>query len=120
MRRRPRGVVPAGTFDVTASAAVPTRPPLLEVRTPVGRLLLVRRGDGTVAAFPPACPHLGTSLRRASLEGDQVRCRQHRYRYRLDDGTCVWPGGAHDAGLTLYEVGETGGRVWVRPPTGEG
>lgn len=108
--------VPAGTVAVAASTAVRDHPPFLEVRTPLGQLLLVRRDDGSVAAFPSACPHLGTSLRRATLEDAQLRCRQHRYRYRLEDGACTWPGGAHDEDLTLYETGEADGHVWVRLP----
>jgi nitrite reductase/ring-hydroxylating ferredoxin subunit len=120
VQRRPQAAVPAGTLDVAASSAVPDRPPLLAVRTPVGRLLLLRRSDGSVAAFPSTCPHLGAPLRRATVEDEQLRCRRHHHRYRLDDGTCVWPVGEDEAGLTLYEAGETGGRVWVRLPAGGG
>jgi nitrite reductase/ring-hydroxylating ferredoxin subunit len=112
--------VPPGTVDVAASATVPSAPPFLEVKVARTKVLLARRPDGSVTAFPVACPHLGHSLRRADLDDGVVTCRQHRYRYALEDGACVWPGGPHDDGLELYEAGETGGRVWIRPPAGRG
>jgi nitrite reductase/ring-hydroxylating ferredoxin subunit len=113
--RRSRPAVPRGTVDVAASSAVPTAPPFLEVRVARSTLLLARRSDGSVVAFPAACPHLGQPLRRAELEGTVVTCRHHRYRYALTDGRCVWPGGPQDEPLQLHEAGEVGGRVWVRP-----
>lgn len=116
VRRRRRVAVPAGTVDVAASGAVPSTPPFLEVKVAGTKVLLARRPDGTVTAFPSVCPHLGQPLRRAELAGTVVTCRHHRYRYDLRDGRCVWPGGPHDAGLERYEAGETNGRVWVRPP----
>jgi nitrite reductase/ring-hydroxylating ferredoxin subunit len=112
--------VPPGTVDVAASAAVPTAPPFLEVAVGRSQLLLARRSDGSVVAFPAACPHLGQPLRRAELDGSVVTCRHHRYRYALTDGRCVWPGGPHDVTLDLHEVGEVDGRVWVRPPVDRG
>lgn len=112
--------MPPGTVDVAASAAVPTAPPFLEVAVARSQLLLARRPDGSVVAFPAACPHLGQPLRKAELDGTVVTCRHHRYRYELTDGRCVWPGGPHDVTLDLYEVGEVGGRVWVRPPVDRG
>jgi nitrite reductase/ring-hydroxylating ferredoxin subunit len=116
VRRRPRVAVPDGATDVAATAAVPDRPPFLEVRSRQGKLLLVRRSDGSVAAFPAGCPHLGTSLRRAAMDEETVTCRKHGYRYDLRDGTCRWPGGPHDEPLEVYETGEVDGRVWVRLP----
>jgi nitrite reductase/ring-hydroxylating ferredoxin subunit len=116
VRRRPRVAVPDGTTDVAAAAAVPDGPPFLEVRVRGGKLLLVRRPDGSVAAFPAGCPHLGTSLRRAALDAEALTCRKHGYRYRLTDGACLWPGGPHDDALEVYETGEVDGRVWVRLP----
>lgn len=116
VRRRSRPAVPRGTVDVAASAAVPTVPPFLEVKVAGAKLLLARRPDGSVVAFAAACPHLGQPLRTAELAGTVVTCRHHRYRYALTDGRCVWPGGPHEETLDLHEVGEVGGRVWVRPP----
>lgn len=108
-------VVPPGTVDVAASSAVPTTPPFLEVKVAGDKLLLARRDDGSIAAFPAACPHLGQPLRKAELDGAVITCRHHRYRYDLTDGRCVWPGGAHDEELALHAAGEVDGRVWVRP-----
>lgn len=115
MRRRSRVAVPPGTVDVAASSAVPRTPPFLEVRVAGTKVLLARRLDGSVVAFPAACPHLGQPLRKAELDGTVVTCRHHRYRYDLADGSCVWPAGPHDEVLELHEVGEVEGRVWVRP-----
>jgi nitrite reductase/ring-hydroxylating ferredoxin subunit len=118
VRRRSRVVVPPGTVDVAASSAVPTEPPFLEVKVAGSKLLLVRRPDGSIAAFPAGCPHLGQPLRKAELDGTVVTCRHHRHRYELTDGRCVWPGAPHDEGLELHPAGETDGRVWVRPAAG--
>ncbi len=110
-------MVPTGTVDVADAARVSTAPPLLEVKVAGTKLLLLRRPDGTLRAFPAACPHLGRPLRKAALDGEVLTCPAHRHRYDVQDGRCVWPGGPHDDGLELFEVGETAGRVWVRPPT---
>lgn len=119
VRRRSRVTVPDGAVDVAASDAVPTGPPFLQVKVAGARVLLARRADGVVAAFPAACPHLGQPLRKGELDGDVLTCRHHRHRYALTDGHCVWPGGPHDEPLELYEAGEVEGRVWVRPPAPE-
>lgn len=114
-RRRRRPVdVPPGAVDVAASSEVPTGPPFREVSVGGERLLLVRHPDGHVVAFDAACPHLGQPLRKAELDGVTLTCRHHRYAYTLDDGRCVAPPGSHDEHLTLREVGEADGRVWVR------
>jgi nitrite reductase/ring-hydroxylating ferredoxin subunit len=114
-RRRRAAAIPAGTVDVAASADVPTSPPFRVVSVAGERLLLARHPDGHVVAFDAACPHQGQPLRKAELDGEVVTCRHHRYAYSLDDGRCVWPSGPRDEHLTLREVGEVGGRVWVRP-----
>lgn len=115
VRRRPSSAVPAGSVDVAASDAVPTSPPFKAVKVRGHRVLLARHAAGHVVAFPDACPHLGQPLRKAELVDGEVICRHHRHRFALDDGRCTWPGGPHDEGLGLLEVGEVDGRVWVRP-----
>ncbi|MEX1178362.1 MAG: Rieske (2Fe-2S) protein [Nitriliruptor sp.] len=107
-------MVPAGTVDVAASAQVPVSPPMLEVKVAGERVLLLRTPSGLVA-FEAGCPHLGQPLRKAELHGTVLTCRHHRHRYALEDGACLWPVDVGDEQLRLREVGETSGRVWVRP-----
>ncbi len=98
---------PVGTSPVAARLA----------QDPATTVLLVRTADGTVHATAPACPHLGQSLTRGSLDGDVIECDHHHYRYRLEDGVCVGPGGPGGrlAGrLTVHDVRELADGFEVR------
>ncbi|MTV27494.1 Rieske 2Fe-2S domain-containing protein [Nitriliruptoraceae bacterium ZYF776] len=106
---------PEGAVEVAAATDVPDRPPFLAA-TVGGHDVLVARLDGRLVAFDAACPHLGQPLRKARPQPDgTLECRHHHHAYDLNDGRCVRPGAALDEPLTLHEVGEHDGRVWVRP-----
>lgn len=78
--------------------------------------------DGTkVAVFRTAtgwtavtdeCPHMGTSLSDGHLEDGTVVCPWHHWKYDLRDGVSdqrSW------ACVTVYEVRERDGRLYLRP-----
>lgn len=71
-------------------------------------LVLVRAGAG-LRAFQGRCPHQGALLGEGEIVGDKLVCRNHRWRYRIDDG-------ARDGGpecLASYPAVERGGAVFV-------
>jgi nitrite reductase/ring-hydroxylating ferredoxin subunit len=42
--------------------------------------------DGQRYVYRATCPHMGGPLREARLEGDQLVCPWHRYRYDVRTG----------------------------------
>ena len=92
-------------------------PPFLQVEVGGHAVLLARLSDGTVRAFQAGCPHLGQPLRSGFLDGHTLECPIHFYAYDLDSGANTGPGGGTDVCLTLYEVEERDGEVYVRVPT---
>lgn len=93
-------------------------PPFASVTLDGERILLTRLGDGTVVAFEAACPHQGQPLSDGLLSGGVLECARHFYGYDLRDGRNVFPGDPGDPPLTVYEVVERDGWVWVGPPAG--
>jgi nitrite reductase (NADH) small subunit/3-phenylpropionate/trans-cinnamate dioxygenase ferredoxin subunit len=43
--------------------------------------------NGRYFALDDRCPHGGASLAEGSLEGEAVRCRIHKWRFSVRDGT---------------------------------
>ena len=83
-------------------------------------LVLFRTRAGAAAALDLACPHRRMSLAQGTVQGDQLVCRYHGWRFRADGAVqcALMPG----AGLRhgAYQVREAEGLVWVRrPPEGE-
>lgn len=67
--------------------------------------------DDVVIAFPGVCPHDDVSLvSYGKLDGHEVTCRVHGYRFDLTTGRCDHNPGLH---LRRYKVTEVGGEVWV-------
>lgn len=67
--------------------------------------------DGTIIAFPGVCPHDDVSLvDYGVLDGMEVTCRVHGYRFDLASGRCE-----HMPALQLrrYKVTEVGPEIWV-------
>jgi nitrite reductase/ring-hydroxylating ferredoxin subunit len=52
------------------------------------RLCLVRTADG-VFALDNACPHEGYGLTQGELDGDELTCEWHNWRFRVSDGRCT-------------------------------
>ncbi|MBV9821612.1 MAG: Rieske 2Fe-2S domain-containing protein, partial [Actinobacteria bacterium] len=53
-----------------------------------GQGWVVTRIDGTLAAFPDACPHRRARLSAGQLAGGALQCRYHGWRFAAD-GRCV-------------------------------
>ena len=51
-------------------------------------LVLVRAGDG-LAAFDGRCPHQGALLGEGEIEGGDLVCRNHRWRFDVTTGRRV-------------------------------
>ena len=67
--------------------------------------------DGTIIAFPGVCPHDDVSLvDYGSLDGLEVTCHVHGYRFDLATGRCEGAPGLH---LRRYKITEVGTEVWV-------
>ena len=74
-------------------------------------LVMVRTAAG-LRAFQGRCPHQGALLGEGELEGDTLVCRNHRWRFRIEDG-------CRDGGpecLARFPVSEENGGVFVEVP----
>lgn len=83
------------------------------------RLALFRSDDGSYGLVAERCPHRGTSLACAMLDGDGLRCAYHGWKYEKD-GSCVdtpaEPEGSKlKARITIaaYPVQEMAGLLWA-------
>lgn len=73
--------------------------------------VMVTIRNGEVIAFPGVCPHDRVSLvDYGELDGGEVHCRVHGYRFDLDTGACE-----HAPWLQLrrYKVTQVGDEIWV-------
>lgn len=91
-------------------------PPFRAVEVDGRPILLARLADGSLRAFSGVCPHLGSPLRSAILDGATVECPFHFYAYDLDTGCNVAPGDGADRALQVFDVIEVDGAVHVRVP----
>jgi nitrite reductase/ring-hydroxylating ferredoxin subunit len=67
--------------------------------------------DGAIIAFPGVCPHDDVSLvDYGVLDGMEVTCRVHGYRFDLTTGRCEHVPALH---LRRYKVTEVGQEIWV-------
>ena len=72
------------------------------------RVVVARTESGT-HALDNACPHQGYGLATGALEGDQITCQWHNWKYRVVDGTCTM--GEEDVRSHPVEI--RGNEVWV-------
>jgi nitrite reductase/ring-hydroxylating ferredoxin subunit len=73
------------------------------------RLCVVRTGDG-VFALDNACPHEGYGLTTGDLDGGELTCEWHNWRFRVSDGRCTL--GEED--VVSHEVQVEGDEVRVQ------
>lgn len=78
---------------------------------------LVRTGDGDLVAIEPSCPHLGSPLTTAVVDGVTLECPFHWYAFDLADGANLHPGW-DDCRLTVYPTRIDGGEVQILLPGG--
>ena len=73
--------------------------------------VMVTRLAGELIAFPGVCPHDDVSfVDYGVIEGREVRCRVHGYRFDLDTGRCEHVPGLH---LRRYRITVAGPELWV-------
>ena len=77
-----------------------------------GREILVTVIEGQHVAFARQCPHEGTNLDNAELDGSQLRCEGHSYYFDLHSGQCVAPAGGPV--LAVLPVEQHDGQLCVR------
>lgn len=81
--------------------------------TPV---VMFRRRSGAVSAFEDFCPHRSMPLSAGRLEGDDLVCGYHGFRYD-ETGACISvPSQAHPprgARVRVFPVREVGPFVWI-------
>jgi vanillate O-demethylase monooxygenase subunit len=87
--------------------------------TLLGEPLVLWRGDGVVRAFRDLCIHRGTALSLGRVEGDEIVCAYHGWRFR-GDGMCTAIPQLADpsrvparARAVTYPSQERYGLVWV-------
>jgi phenylpropionate dioxygenase-like ring-hydroxylating dioxygenase large terminal subunit len=84
----------------------------------VGNKLAVFRGmDGTVAALDAYCPHMGSHLAEGKVDGNQLRCFFHNWRYNAEgqctDIPCSMPGYPIQVSTRSWHVKEKYNLVWI-------
>jgi toluene monooxygenase system ferredoxin subunit len=80
------------------------------------RLLLVRVGD-RIGAYEDRCAHQGVCLSEGRLEGNEIICRAHEWRYDACTGQGVNPASAH---LRPAPVRLQDGTIFVDPDFEQG
>jgi len=91
-------------------------------RTPLRRVLLdepvvfYRQADGAPVALADRCVHRAYPLSRGTLDGDQIVCGYHGFKF-APGGACTWvPGQASvpkSARVRAYTLVESGPFVWI-------
>lgn len=97
---------------VRTADVVPGRPVLVQLER--GRALIVRRADGSIAAFSPLCPHQLGDLSKGDCHGDVIECPVHGYGFDVRTGACVYP--REEYALRFFDVRVEDGWVHVRVP----
>jgi nitrite reductase/ring-hydroxylating ferredoxin subunit len=75
-----------------------------------GLRLAVFRTKAGVVALSGRCPHSGGSLGHGWLDGDEVICPLHQWRFKLADGRCATMPGE---GVHRFRCEVRGDEVWV-------
>jgi ferredoxin-nitrite reductase len=97
IRRQLRIAAPPPPERAAVVPAVPTRPTILpgDIAEGTGKALIVGGADvavfrlrGALCAVADRCPHAGGSLADGVVDGDEVVCPLHGYRFDLKTGVC--------------------------------
>lgn len=86
--------------------------------TLLGRELALYRGrNGSVVALDAYCPHMGAHLAEGQVEGDQLRCFFHNWRFdrsgRCTDIPCLDKLPSAETRIRSWPVREKYGLIWV-------
>ncbi|HEX6310017.1 MAG TPA: Rieske 2Fe-2S domain-containing protein [Acidimicrobiia bacterium] len=81
-----------------------------------GRVVVYRTADGSPAVLGAYCAHVGADLGVGTLEGEEVVCAFHHFRYG-PDGKCTGVPGGHEipekARVFSYPAREQWGAIWA-------
>lgn len=101
---------------VVAIASELDEAPLLSKEFLGGRVVVYRKADGAPVVLSAYCAHVGADLGVGKLEGEEVECAFHRFRYG-PDGKCTWVPGNNDvpekARVFSYPAVEQWGAIWA-------
>jgi len=89
-----------------------------------GQEIAVFRGaDGSVAALDAYCPHMGAHFCEGKVEGNQLRCFFHNWRFdktgTCTDIPCMKGGLQKKIATTAWHVQERNGLIWIWLGNGE-
>jgi len=76
-----------------------------------GREIALFRVDGELYAIENTCLHAGGPLHEGRIEGREVICPWHLWRFDLQTGAC----GLHTGGLATYPVRVRNGAIEIDP-----
>ena len=84
----------------------------------MGKKLAIYRGeDGEVRALDAFCPHMGAHLAEGSVEGNEVRCFFHHWKFstqgELNDIPCRKSSKGVHAKVQTYPIKEKYGLIWI-------
>ena len=75
--------------------------------------LLLLQHDGALHLIQATCPHRAQGLDEAVIQGDQLECPLHGYRFSLRDGTVLRASEEPCRGLKVYPLEYEGNEVGV-------
>lgn len=84
----------------------------------MGQKLAIYRGeDGKVRAFDAFCPHMGAHLAEGNVEGNELRCFFHHWKFseegELNDIPCRKSSQGVHAKVQSYPIEEQHGLIWI-------
>jgi phenylpropionate dioxygenase-like ring-hydroxylating dioxygenase large terminal subunit len=84
----------------------------------MGKKLAIFRGkDNKVRAFDAFCPHMGAHLAEGKVEGNELRCFFHHWKYSADGELNDIPCRKHaqnvSAKVETYPIEESFGLIWI-------
>ena len=81
-----------------------------------GRTVAVFQVDGAFYAIDSVCPHAGGSLGQGKVDGMEVICPLHEYRFDIRDGHCSTDPSCK---AVTYKISQQGGDLMVEVPREE-